>query len=92
MPKQLYTFMRCRIVREGSDLRTEIHKESQRRKIITLGRAPEGDLVCSARIDFDVLWEHLVLESQKEIKCELILASIAYDMLKIPQQTSQWNL
>jgi len=92
IPKQLYTFMRCRIVKEGSELNIEIHKESQRRRIITFGRAPEGDLVCSARIKFDVLWKHLVLESRKETKCEFILVSIAYDMLKIPQQTSQWNL
>jgi len=92
MPKQLYAFMRCRIVKEGSELNIEIHKESQRKKIFTLGRAPEGNLVCNARIEFDVLWKHLVLESRKETKCEFILVSIAYDMLKIPQQTSQWNL
>jgi len=92
MPKQLYIFMRYSIVKEGSDLNIEIHKQPQRRKIITLGRAPEGDLLCEAKIKFDVLWKHLVLESQKETKCELILALIAYDMLKIPQQTSQWNL
>jgi len=89
MPKRLYIFIRCSIVKEGSDLDIEIYKESRRRKIITLGRAPQGNLLCKASIKFDDLWEHLVLELQKEIKCELILVSIAYGRLKIPQQTSQ---
>jgi len=92
MPKRLYIFIRCSIVKEGSDLDTEIHKESRRRKIITLGRAPQGDLLCKASIRFDDLWEHLILELQEEANRELILVSIAYDRLKIPQQTFQWDL
>ena len=92
MPKRLYIFIRCSIVKERSDLDIEIYRESQRWKIITLGRAPEGNLLCKASIKFDDLWEHLVLELQKETKCELILGTIAYDGLKIPQQTFQWDL
>jgi len=92
MPKQLDTSMRCSIVKEGRDLNIKIHKESRQRKVITLGRAPESNLLCKAKVKFDVLWNHLVLESQKETKRELIFVSIVSDELKIPQQTSQWNL
>jgi len=88
---QPYMFMQHSIIKEGGDLNIEIHKESRRRKIITLGRISEGDLLCEVNIKFDVLWKHLVLESQKESKCELIFALIGSNMLKIPQQTSQWN-
>ena len=91
MPMQPYMFMQHSIIKEGGDLNIEIHKESRRRKIITLGRISEGDLLCEVNIKFDVLWKHLVLESQKESKCELIFALIGSNMLKIPQQTSQWN-
>ena len=85
-------FMQCSIFKQGNDLDIEICKESRHRKIITLGHAPEGNLMCKASIKFDDLWEHLVLELQKETKCELILDTIAYDRLKISQQTSEWNL
>jgi len=84
--------MQCSIFKQGNDLDIEICKESRHRKIITLGHAPEGNLMCKASIKFDDLWEHLVLELQKETKCELILDTIAYDRLKISQQTSEWNL
>jgi len=90
MAMQPYIYMQCSILKEGSDLNIKIHKESQRRKIITLGLISEGDLLCEVNIKFDDLWKHLVLESQQETKCELILASITSDILREPQQTSRW--
>ena len=90
MPMQPYMFMQHSIIKEGSDLNIEIHKESRRRKIITLGLISGGDLVCEVNIKFDDLWKHLVLESQKETKCELILSSITSDILRELQQTSRW--
>ena len=83
--------MRCSIFKEGDDLNIEIYKESQQKKIITLGRTSEGDLLCRVSIKFDDLWRHLVFESQKETKCELIFVSIASNGLRIPQQTSRQN-
>ena len=87
---QPYIYTRCSILKEGSDLDIKIHKESRRQKIITLGLISEGDLLCEVNIKFDDLWKHLVLESQQETKCELILASITSDILREPQQTSRW--
>jgi len=74
----------CSIFEEGNNLNIEIYKESRRRKAVTLGRAPEGDLLCQVSIKFDDLWRHLVCESQKETKCELIFSSVASDGLTIP--------
>lgn len=85
-------FMQCSIFKEENDLNIEIYKESQQRKIITLGRASEGHLLCRASIKFNDLWRHLVSESRKEIKCELIFTSVASDKLRILQRTLQWNL
>jgi len=85
-------FMRCSIFKAGSDLNIKIYKESRQRKIITLRQASEGDLLGRANIKFNDLWRHLVSESQKETKCELIFASVASDMLRILQKTLQWNL
>jgi len=84
-------FMQCSIFKEGSDLNIEIYKGSRRKKIITLGRTLEGDLVCQVNIKFDDLWRHLVSESQKETKCKLIFVSIASNGLRIPQQISRQN-
>jgi len=83
--------MQCSIFKEGSDLNIEIYKGSRRKKIITLGRTLEGDLVCQVNIKFDDLWRHLVSESQKETKCKLIFVSIASNGLRIPQQISRQN-
>ena len=58
----------------------------------TFGHAPEGDLLCEISIKFDDLWKHLVSKSQMETKCELFLALISSNMLRMPQPTSQWNL
>jgi len=88
---QSYVFMRCSIFKEGSDLNIEIYKESQQRKIITLRCASEGDLLCQINIKVDDLWRHLVAESQKEKKYELVFVSIDFDGLRIPQQTSRQN-
>ena len=86
-----YIFMRCSIFKEGSDLNIEIYKESRRKKIMTRGHTLEGDLLCQVNIKFDDLWRHLVSESQKESKCELIFVSIASNGLRIPQQISRQN-
>jgi len=86
---QSYIFIRCSIFKEGSDLNIEIYKESQRKKIMTFGSASEGDLLCRVIIKFNDLWRHLVAESQKETKCELMFVSITSDGLRIPQQTSR---
>jgi len=59
----------------------------QHQETITLGRAPEGNFFCKVTTEFDVLWKHLILGSQK-----LNLVSIASDMLKIPQRAWQSNL
>jgi len=83
--------MQHSIIKEGGDLNIEIYKESRRQKIFTLGLISEGDLLCEVNIKFDVLWKHLVLEPQKEPKCEFIFVLIASNMLRIPQQTLQWN-
>jgi len=88
---QSHVFIRCSIFEQGTDLTIKIYKESRRRKILTLlGRASEGDLLCQVSIKFDDLWKHLVSESQKTKKCELIFASIASDMLMAPQWSSRW--
>jgi len=84
--------MWCSIFEEGNDLNIEIYKESPKRKIITFGHAPEGDLLYEISIKFDDLWKHLVSELQMETKCELFLALISSNMLRMPQPTSQWNL
>jgi len=86
---QSYIFIRCSIFKEGSNLNIEIYKESRRKKIMTFGSVSEGDLLCRVSIKFDDLWRHLVAESQKETKCELMFVSIASDGLRIPQQTSR---
>jgi len=92
VPMQSYLYVWCSILKEGSDLNIEIYKESQQWKIITFRRAPVSDLLCGISIKFDDLWKHLVSESQMETKCELILASISSNVLRMPQPTSQWNL
>jgi len=51
------------------------------------GRVSENELLCKASIGFDDLWKHLVSESQKEAKCELVFALIASNILRVPQQT-----
>jgi len=84
---QSHISIRCSIFEQESDLTIKIYKESRCRKILTLRRASEGDLLCSANIKFDDLWKNLVLESQKTKKCELISASIASDILMAPQPT-----
>ena len=71
---QSYIFIRCSILEEGSDLNIEIYKESRQKKIMTLGRTLEGDLVCQVNIKFDDLWRHLVSESQKETNVSLSLS------------------
>jgi len=47
--------------------------------------------LCQINIKVDDLWRHLVAESQKEKKYELVFVSIAFDGLRIPQQTSRQN-
>ena len=84
-------FMRRSIFKGGSDLNIEIRqKRSRRQKANPFWRTSQH--LFTTTIKFDDLWKHLVLESQKESKCGFILASIASDMLKIPKQTSWWNL
>jgi len=85
MPMQSYMLMRRSIVKEGSDLNIEIYKKRSRwRKTIPLECTSEDNVLCKATIKFDDLWKHLVLESQKESRCELIFVSIASNILKIP--------
>jgi len=84
---QSHIFILCSIFEQGSNLKIEIYKESQRRKIITLGHASEGELLCQVSVKFDDLWKHLVFELQKTTKCELTFASIASDTLTAPQPT-----
>ena len=87
---QSYILMWCSIFEEGNDLNIEIYKKHSRRlKIITFGRVSEDELLCKASIGFDDLWKHLVSESQKEAKCELVFALIASNILRVPQQTSR---
>ena len=90
MYTQSHVFIQCSIFEQGTDLTIEIYKESRRRKLLTLGRASEGDLLCQVSIKFDDLWKHLVSESQKTTKCELIFVSIASDILTAPQRSSRW--
>jgi len=71
---QSHIFIQCSIFEHESDLTIKIYKKSQRRRIVTFGRAPEGDILCQVSIKFDDLWKYLVSESQKTRKCELILA------------------
>jgi len=82
-------FIRYSIFEQGTDLTIKIYNESQWKKLFTLGRASEGDLLCQVSIKFDDLWKHLVSESQKTKKCELIFASVAFDILMAPQPTSR---
>jgi len=87
---QSYILMWCSVFEEGNDLNIEIYKKhSLRLEIRTLGRASEDELLCKASIGFDDLWRHLVSESQKEAKCELAFASIASNILRVPQRTSR---
>jgi len=82
--------MRCSIFEEGNDLNIEIYKKHyQRLKIITFGHVSQDELLCKASIRFDDLWKHLVSESQKEAKCELVFALIASNILRVPQPTSR---
>jgi len=84
MSMQPYMFMRRSIVKEGSDSNIEIHKKRSRwQKANPFERTSQDNVLCKATIKFDNLWKHLVLKSQKESKCKLILVSIASDMLKI---------
>ena len=84
-------FMRRSIFKGGSDLNIEIHQKRSRRQKAHPFRRPSQHLFTTT-IKFDDLWKHLVLESQKASKCGFIFSSIASDMLKIPKQTSRWNL
>jgi len=68
--------MRCSIFEEGNDLNIEIYEKHSLR---------QDELLCKASIRFDNLWKHLVSESQKEAKCELVFASIASNILRVPQ-------
>ena len=86
---QSYIFIRWGIFERGSDLKIEIYRESVWRIITTLGRTSAGALLCRVNIKFDDLWKHLVSESQKTIKCELVFAPIASDILTAPQPTSR---
>jgi len=87
---QSYILMRCSIFEEGNDLNIEIYKKHyQRLKIITFGHVSQDELLCKASIRFDSLWKHLVSESQKEAKCELVFALIASNILRVPQPTSR---
>jgi len=87
---QPHVFIWCSIFEQGADLTIKLYKESRRRKLLTLGRASEGDLLCQVSVKFDDLWKHLVSESQKTTKCELIFVSIASDILTAPQRSSRW--
>jgi len=82
--------MRCSIFEEGNDLNVEIYKKhSLRLEIKTFGCALQDELLCKASIRFDDLWKHLVSESQKEEKCELVFTLIASNILRVPQPTSK---
>jgi len=82
--------MWCSIFKKGNDLNIEIYKKHSRQlKFIMFGRVSEDELLCKASIGFDDLWKHLVSESQKEAKCELVFALIAFNILRVPQQTSR---
>jgi len=85
---QSYILMRCSIFEEGNDLNIGIYKKhSLRLEIRTFGRASQDELLCKASIRFNDLWKHLVSESQKEAKCELVFTLIALNILRVPQQT-----
>ena len=82
---QSYILMWCSVFEEGNDLNIEIYeKHSLRQEIKTLGCASQDKFLCKASIQFDNLWKHLVSESQKEAKCELVFASIASNILRVP--------
>jgi len=86
-------FMRHSIFKGGSDLDIEIHKKRSRwQKANPFEGTSPDNVLCKATIKFDDLWKHLVLESQKGSKCGFIFTSIVSEMLKIPKQTSRWNL
>ena len=68
--------MRCSIFEEGNDLNVEIYEKHSLR---------QDKLLCKASIRFDDLWKHLVSESQKESKCELVFTLISLNILRVPQ-------
>ena len=82
-----YIFMWCRVFWEGSSLNIEIHKHFKRPTILR----SKDDILCSASIKFDDLWDHLASEAQQETNCELIFVSIISHLLRAPQQTCRWN-
>jgi len=85
---QSYILTRCSIFEEGNDLNIEVYKKhSLRLEIRTFGHASQDELLCKASIRFDDLWKHLVSESQKEAKCELVFTLITLNILGVPQQT-----
>jgi len=86
--KQSFSLVRCSILKEGSDLNIHIHKKHFRPWKILMHNSKD-DLMCKTNIEFDDLWQHLI---SKETKCKMIFALIAPDILKIPQQTSRWDL
>ena len=91
--KQSWIIMWCSILKDGSDLKIEIHKtHSWQSKILSLWRTPKSDSPCKTRINFDDLWKHLISEAQKATKCESIFASISPDLLRVLQWTSRWSL
>ena len=91
MPRQCSTFVRCSILKQGSDLDIEMHREhSLQHKIFSFGHISD-DPLCRVSIKFNDLWDHLVSETQKGTKCRLIFVSIALSLLRILQQISKWN-
>ena len=70
--------MQCSIFEEGNDLNIEIYEKHS---------LWQDKLLCKVSIWFDDLWKHLVSESQKEAKCELVFTLIALNILRVPQQT-----
>ena len=71
--------MWCSILKEGSDLKIEIHEYYRREKYLGIRHGNKDNSPCRTSIKFDDLWKHLVSEAQKGTKCELIFCSITLD-------------
>ena len=77
---QSHIFIQCSIFEHESDLTIKIYKKSRRRRIVTFGRASEGDLLCQVSIKFDDLWKHLVfwITEDKKMWVDLCLNRFRY--------------
>jgi len=84
--------VQCSILEQESDLDIEVHRRHPRRqKILSLGWIFKDDPPCKGRVKFNDLWDHLVSETQKGTKCELISVSTVPNLLRILQQILRLN-